>query len=139
MIRNLRQMGKHFLARKNLNLDHKVKHLFFSFKKPVLERNGNKGGKISLLSPPNGQQDWGAGLGRDWKGQKTLGSGFSQTGCLQLKAVLFPTTAYLSQVMQAAITMAIMHSDPRACALTTAGWASPLPQALRTRRQGSGE
>lgn len=43
-------MGKHFLARKNLNLDHKVKHLFFSFKKPVLERTGNKGGKISSSS-----------------------------------------------------------------------------------------
>lgn len=55
------------------------------------------------------------------------------------KSCLFPKTAHLSQVVQVGIITAIMRSDPRTRAITTTGWASPLLQALCTRRQSSGE
>lgn len=68
-------MGKPFLARRDLNLDQKVKHLFLPWKKPILEgiENRRKGREDILISPANRQQDWGAGKERIWKGhlQKT--------------------------------------------------------------------
>lgn len=57
-------------------MDHKVKHLFFSFKKPVLERTRNKGGKISSYHHQMGSRTGTQGREGIGRGKRPSGQDF---------------------------------------------------------------